>query len=496
MRKSILAILILIVVSPLSAQNTVGVVNYDATKAYEGYNLLFSHNQTNVYLLDNCGRIVHQWQDTIYKPGNTAYILENGNLVRTGSRGVSANPVIGAGGAGEVVMIKDWDDNLLWFFEHSDSLKRLHHDIEVLPGGNILMISWEYKTMSEAITAGRNPALLPDSSVWPEKIIEVKPIGTDSFDIVWEWHAWDHLVQDFDTAKANFGVVADHPELIDLNYDDGAGDADWHHANAIDYNPVLDQIVMSVPAFDEIWVIDHGTTTAEAAGHSGGRYGKGGDLLYRWGNPLAYQRGDTSDQTLSFQHDIRWLNPEADTSDSDFGKLMVFNNRIGATWSAVDIFDSPVDGTGAYSLSTGAAFGPSTYSWRYTAAIPDDMVSPGLSGATRLPNGNTLICSGRQGWVFEVTPSEDIVWEYINPFTNAGLLSQGDSVPSGSNILFRMERYAPSFAGFSGRDLTPGGYVEMLPDTMLCYLATFTDPVAAEQEWKIYPNPAGKCCSG
>jgi len=45
-------------------------------------------------------------------------------------------------------------------------------------------------------------------------------------------------------------------------------------------------------------VIDHSTTTAQAAGHSGGTYGKGGDLLYRWGNPNAYQHGTAADESF------------------------------------------------------------------------------------------------------------------------------------------------------------------------------------------------------
>ena len=69
--------------------------------------------------------------------------------------------------------------------------------------------------------------------------------------------------------------------------------------NSVAYHPELDQIVLSVLGFSEIWIIDHGTTTAEAAGHTGGRSGKGGDLLYRWGNPRAYRAGSAVDQSSS-----------------------------------------------------------------------------------------------------------------------------------------------------------------------------------------------------
>ena len=66
--------------------------------------------------------------------------------------------------------------------------------------------------------------------------------------------------------------------------------ADWMHSNAVAYNAELDQVLLNVLEFNEFWIIDHSTTTAEAAGHTGGKHGKGGDLLYRWGNPRALSR--------------------------------------------------------------------------------------------------------------------------------------------------------------------------------------------------------------
>ena len=79
------------------------------------------------------------------------------------------------------------------------------------------------------------------------------------------------------------------------------------HVNAVAYNAELDQIVLSSPHFNEIWIIDHGTTTEEAKGHTGGRWGKGGDILYRWGNPRAYRNGTKLDQRLFYQHNIQWI---------------------------------------------------------------------------------------------------------------------------------------------------------------------------------------------
>ena len=119
-------------------------------------------------------------------------------------------------------------------------------------------------TEEEAIAAGRDPDLVVDA-IWPDHIIEIDPDKSD--ELVWEWHAWDHLIQDFDEDQQNYGVVAEHPELININY--GRTDEDWMHTNAIDYNEDLDQILLSVHGFSEIWIIDHRHATPKRAHRSG-----------------------------------------------------------------------------------------------------------------------------------------------------------------------------------------------------------------------------------
>ncbi len=470
-----------------NAQNTVGVLSFDPVQTQDGYNFYMPHRQMDAYLLDNCGRVVNHWPGSAL-PGNSAFLKPNGNLVRTGGSGAASNPWIHAGGGGEYIEELDWGNNSVWKFTYNDSLVRMHHDFALLPNGNVLFISWERKTAAEAIAMGRDPLLITYGEVWPDKIVEIQP-QADSAIIVWEWNVWDHLIQDFDATKPNFGVVADHPERININY--GPAVEDWNHLNAIDYNPVLDQIVLSSPSFNELWIIDHSTTTAEAAGTTGGNSGKGGDLLYRWGNPAAYNTGTSADQLLYFQHDVSWIDNEGiATNDPDYGKLLVFNNRVGSNFSSVNIINPPLDTNNNYVLSVGSAYGPSAFDFTYTDTPQENMHSIGLSGAQRQPNGNILICSGRQGRMIEINANKDIVWEYINPKINGAAVSQGDPVLPNTNLVFRFIRYLPSFAGFVGKDMTPGDFLELNPDSTVCSMAVSIEELPLLESLNVFPNPS------
>ena len=398
---------------------------------YTGYNLFSSLNSTTTYLMDNDGNVVHSW-NTGYTPGNSVYFLENGLLLHTGNVG---NTSFGEGGAGGIVQTIDWDGNVTWEYEYSSSTHVQHHDVEMLPNGNVLMVAWQHRSGDEAISAGRDPSLLSDGEIWPDSVIEVQPTGPNSGLIVWEWHAWDHLVQDYDSTKSNYGVIADHPELIDLNYAMNGG-ADWNHINSIDYNEELDQILLSVHNFSEIWVIDHSTTTAEAAGHSGGAAGVGGDLLYRWGNPQTYGAGDASDQQLFAQHDAEWI----EAGKPGEGNILIFNNGDGrpeGNYSSIVEITTPLDSDGRYAPASGGAYGPGQPVWTYTSDPPTDFYARNISGQQRLPNGNTLICDGPDGHFFEVTASGETVWEYYT-----------------KGVVFRVERYAPEYPGFDGKIMT------------------------------------------
>lgn len=115
-------------------------------------------------------------------------------------------------------------------------------------------------------------------------------------------------------------------------------------------------------------------------------------------------------------------------------------------------------------------YGKAKVAWSFSG--PPSFFSPIVSGAQRLANGNTLVNVGATGNVFEVSPSRRVVWRYVNPDTAAGPVRQGTVPPalnvSGTpgvrmNITFRALRYAPTYAGLTGRTLTPTGPIERPP---------------------------------
>lgn len=454
-------------------KQTVGLF-LNAEDACEGYTLFSPAYWYNTYLIDNEGLLVRSWESE-YIPGlgGIAYLSNDGSLFR--SIYIGAHPVLSGGGATGGVEKFDWDGNLVWHFEYSGDDYFPHHDIEVLPSGNVLMIVWEIKSNAEALEAGADKDALGYRALYPDHIIEVEPIGANGGNIVWEWHAWDHLVQDRNPALDNFGSVSDQPGLIDINAR-AFLISDFIHLNGVDYNEEFDQILLTAPMYNEIWVIDHSTTSEEASGHTGGKYGKGGDILYRWGNPRFYDHGTVDDQKLYGGHDANWVEPDC----PGVGDIIIFNNGGSRNYSSIDEIDPPVDEEGNY--QGGLPWGPTDPVWTYTAPNPYDFFVSIICGAQRLPNGNTLFSDAPGGEFFETTPGGDIVWHYINPVSDGGPVYQGDSIAF--NSVFKMYRYPVDFPGFQGRDMTPGKPVER-------YTGDTIEPVAEiEPRIKLEIHPA------
>ncbi|MEZ6061945.1 MAG: aryl-sulfate sulfotransferase [Planctomycetaceae bacterium] len=550
-------------------------------QAMAGYVLVAPMNSTSTYLIDNESRVVNEWKSD-YTPALSAYLLPNGHLLRPGAerrfpgggpgrpaepggpdrpdgpdgdrrgpeapgepdrpdgdrQGPGAADGFGPGGfrpggpggiapgAGGRIQEFDWDGTLVWDFSFTETFRdtkysrlRPHHDICPLPNGNVLVVCTDPHTKEESIEAGRLPTIAPET-LQADAILEIKPAGRDGGEVVWEWYAWDHLIQEVHKEKRNYGDVSEHPELVDINFTsgmmdrmmqdpeqlarlrslgyvgggtaapppgaapDGAGGrdgqnpptdgdsrgsgrggpgrggpgdgGDWMHVNSVAYNPRLDQIMISVHEFSEVWILDHSTTTDEAASHSGGKSGKGGDLLYRWGNPRAYRSGTNTDQQLFAQHCAHWI---ADGLPGA-GNMLVFNNggnRPDGTYSSADEVVLPLADDGTYEKEEYVAFEPFQAEWRFGSKDTPEFFSMLISGCQRLPNGNTFICSGTQAVLFEVTPDGDVVWVYKHPGAGFGF------GPGGPGSMFR--GLVPGFlAGMLGVDEDQQAKIKALQD--------------------------------
>ena len=375
--------------------------------AGDGYLLVSVVQSMDTLLLARDGRIVHVWPGDYY-PGNTVYLLPDGDLLRTAS--LPGNPIANGGqwGAANGRLERvNWDGEVVWSFEYMTDNHMGHHDIEPLPNGHILMLLYERFSADQALAAGLDPALLPEDQpeIWSEFLLEIDP-ATNT--IVWEWHVWDHLVQDYDPNLPNYGAVAEHPERINLNYRDPAvqRSADWIHANAVDYNSALDQIMLTTPFYSEIWIIDHAISTEEGRGPAG-------DLLFRWGNPAAHDAGTESNHALYGPHNGQWIAEGLPGA----GNVLIFNNGRPDQhpYSSIIEIALPLTEDGTYRMNPSEYTRLREFVWEFVADPPTSFYSPFISGAQRQPNGNTLIAEGMHGRIFEVTPAGDIVWEYYLP---------------------------------------------------------------------------------
>ncbi|MFN6039450.1 MAG: aryl-sulfate sulfotransferase [Bacteroidota bacterium] len=468
-----------------------------------GYTSYSIKNSTSSFLIDTNGTTYHTWTHQTGKP--TCYstkIMPGGYLYRTVTK--TGNSFTGGPISGEFQKY-DYNGNLLWDYIYSTTAYCSHHDICPMPNGNVLMIAYESKSATEVTAAGCSTF---SNIMWPDKIVEVQQTGPTTGTIVWEWHAWDHLVQNTNPNAANYQTsIVNHPELLNINY---GAQKDWLHVNGVDYNPILDQIAISSHNLHEIYIIDHSTTTAEAASHSGGNSGKGGDILYRWGNPQVY--GASGTQIFNVVHDAQWIKEGCPNA----GDLSGYNNKgISATASCADIFTPPVNGYN-YSINLGSAYAPSTYNKRQASGG----YNSNEGSAQQLPNGNTLINMGISGFIKEFSPSGTLLWSKTLTGGNAKAFRYSDcyinnqpppipSVTENSGVLsstnassYQWYLNGQQISGATSQTFSPiqsGIYLVRTTDANGCvyqyssgYSFSLTTGVEESQEtiFDIFPNPS------
>lgn len=469
---------------------------------WPGYTLIAPTNSTNAYLLDTLGNTFHTWKLN----GNTGYsahLIPGGTIVRAVQH---AGNYFNAGPQCGQVQKTDYNGNVIWDYVYSTVNYCSHHDICPMPNGNVLLIAYELRTAAEVIAAGSKSNLI----MWPDKIVEVKPTGATTGEVVWEWKSFDHLVQNVDPSKKNYyPSISDHPELLDINY---KTTKDWLHMNGVDYNAELDQIAFSSHNLNEIYVIDHSTTMAEAASHSGGKYGKGGDLLYRWGNPQAY--GASGAANFKVVHDAHWVPAGCPRA----GSLVGFNNQgVSNTKSSVDIIAPPYTDDSNYSKIVGAAFEPTTYTYRHAA----NGFTSNEGGSQQLPNGNMIVCVAKAGYVYEVDANEKVLWStnvngglsqafrYSKCYIEGTLADKpviskvGELLMSNDASTYQWYLNGLKINGATEREYTPtqsGKYQVIITNSGGCeseisdvfkYIKTTAqvDDIDIENDFKVYPNP-------
>ncbi len=421
-----------------------------ARAQFDGFALYNTNNSTTARLINANQQIAYTWNC----PSTFSYAMAmkpNGNIVRTA---VNSSNAINTAAVSGLVQELNAQGQVVWSFTYSSADYVTHHDMCLMPNGNVLLLAYARKTLTELQALGYTGS----SAKYPSRIIEIQPSGSTA-QIVWQWEMADRFIQYVDASKPNYLPIAEHPERMNINVAIASsggpgGGIDWFHENGIDYNAELDQIVFSARYLSEIFIIDHSTSTAEAATHTGGNGGRGGDFLFRWGKPANYGIAGTQ-RIPAAVHDAKWVRADAPMA----GWLMFVNNNGGGnTTTTIDAINPERDGY-SYPWTPGTVWGPSNYDWRHTCLA----YSSGQSAAEIMPNGD-VFCAISGQYMYEVNSSGTTVWQY-----NAG--------PQ------KAFRYTCDFPGI----------IELLNDP--CGITTVVEEPAIDAAWSVYPNPARETVS-
>jgi len=407
---------------------------WDASRAQNGYTFFGVGGTT--YLLDMEGRVVHTWPI-----GTNPHLLSDGSVLDA-----STDDPSGFGTFKQVA----WDGTTVWTYKESRSTYHPHHDFTriwnpKLKAYTTLFIANKDLTYAQLVAAGADPSRTPSTGGQMDAIVEVDSTGT----VVWEWCFFDHLVQDLDATKPNYvgsgKTIASYPNRLNINLTGHNLKADWLHCNSLDYNQTLDQIVVN-SVQGEFYVIDHGNTfvAGNATSSIALAATSAGDFLYRFGDPARYGQGEkpriledwtlstTGNKQLGGSHNIQWIpeglpgaghflvfnNAEYLSEHTSQSYVMEINPYLDASGNDTGHYVNPPD-AGYVTVTSPAVTDKTTKQiskqvvWTYSGKSNMTLFATIGSGAQRLPNGNTLVCSDNDGYVSEVTPAGASVWEYI-----------------------------------------------------------------------------------
>ncbi|MBW1861913.1 MAG: aryl-sulfate sulfotransferase [Deltaproteobacteria bacterium] len=369
------------------------------------------------------GNVVHEW--TIPYRVQHAVLLPTGNILMNCNDGKALPgrpgfPPFHLGAALGWLYEMDWDGNVV--FKYFDP--NMHHDFDKLDNGNYIYLGFEQvpKELQKKVRGGRKGSEHPGGVMWNDYIAEVTSQGKE----VWRWSANDHFDPDIDIIGPLYGRN------------------EWGHSNDVD-GMENGNIIFDAKHTDTVYIIDKKTK----------------EIIWRWGasfkldketGRLEYRGGKGVDDALGGMHAAY----EIQTGFPGAGNIMLYDNGVYAGKSRaveVDIktnkvaWDSRPPGKGGKSRGH---------------------FSEAISNAERLPNGNTIICSGNNARYFEITPQKQVVWEFVSPYADSA---------------FRVHRYGPDYCP-QFKDLPPArGPAVVMPD-----VNSFRMPAAAVAK---APPPGG-----
>jgi hypothetical protein len=387
-----------------------GVTLYDPDKAYNSY-VLFDGRDNRSYLIDMNGRDVKTWGYSGFPVEMIDPALAGGERGRILAQKEPDNY------ANKTIIELDWTGRIVWEWGPKAPGGRAGqtHDLCRLANGNTLVLS-----MRDVV-----PAAISRLPVKDQVVFEVTRQG----DVVWTWVASEHL-DEFglsDQARAQLGSASGRrrSSLLTINNMTPIGPNKWYRAGDARFHP--DNIIIDSREANFIAIIQKTT----------------GRVVWRMGPdyPGAFDFSALKDtrqvprpvDQVSGQHDVHMI---ADGLPGA-GHLLMFDNQGSA--------GQPIASLALFMGSRVIEVDPVTKAivWQYDAAASRrpmwTFFSVFVSSARRLPNGNTLICEGMNGRLFQVTRGGEIVWEYVNP--HFGRWADHDTVSGGdlTNWVYRAQ---------------------------------------------------------
>lgn len=339
--------------------------------------LVSTTKDKEVHLVSPSGEVLNVWY-TDFFAGAASYLDADKNLWRAER---TPGETFDTGGRGGQISKYSWDGELLWRFVYDGFEKTLHHDFSVLPNGNVLAIAWNRIGEQELVDLGRQPNITDLGELWVDSIIEIQPNGADSGEIVWEWRLLDHLVQDIDPLLPNYGSLVENRDKFDINFQSDEKDSrDWNHMNSIDFNPDTNEVMVSVRASDEVWIIPKNDAPSSTG------------ILFRYGNNSLFGGANTPEKSFFGQHNAYWH-----ATDSSDESIIVFNNGDESERQYSQVVELN-------------RYNPDNVHKVLYDGNESGLFASFLSGAQLLPDDSLLITDGPSGECFTV--NSDTTWRY------------------------------------------------------------------------------------